>query len=330
MKKGFTKIGLILSILGVAVLGLFFTRSTQATEVCPQGGAWTSHINVNAQSYTYEAPEGKVIVESCYKAGTTLRFEDYDPGEEEVTVQSNVWNKGICYITPWLNSCNYKDISHASFKLENEEAQPSPTPTATPTASPSATPTPSESSTPTPTSTSSEEPTSTPTPEPEDVCVNIEDVQEEVPEGYYEDDGYCYEREESPTPTPSQTPTITSTSTTGAPVCPNNQPILVPTNPHVVRNGTEATVKAHIPEGNVVHIYYKLNSDSGWTHAARDIPVSGNFLEYTIHDLDANQGYTFGIQSANSCAGGETILAVIVDPPAQGVVFPFSFWEWLY
>lgn len=146
-------------------------------------------------------------------------------------------------------------------------------------------------------------------------------------EGYlFTPDEECLTTPEEPTPTPTPERPLTPA---GAPMCPNGVPAVVPANPHVVRNGSVATVNAHIPEGDHVNIYYRENSEDGWTHAARDIPVTGNWLSYDIQDLDPNTGYTFGIQSANGCAGGETVLAVIIDPPANGVVFPFSYWEWL-
>jgi hypothetical protein len=128
---------------------------------------------------------------------------------------------------------------------------------------------------------------------------------------------------------PSQPSSSSSTSPASAPQCPNGVPAKVPANPHVIRNGSQATVKAHIPEGDHVNIYFKVNDASGWQHSARDIAVNDKFVSYTINDLDPNLGYTFGIQSANGCAGGETVLAVIVDPPADGEIFMFSYWEWM-
>jgi hypothetical protein len=117
-------------------IGYLMSRPTQVSaqaSVCPEGNGWTSHIQVNSQSITYNADPGKLIVESCYKAGTTLRYATYNPGVNTKTLNSDVWNKSGC---PDVNGCNYQNISHASFKL----AISSPTPT--PTASPTPTPTP--------------------------------------------------------------------------------------------------------------------------------------------------------------------------------------------
>lgn len=161
------------------------------------------------------------------------------------------------------------------------------------------------------------------------VCYEGETVEviedKGIPEGATR--GECVEP--TPTPTAQPTPEPRTTTQASAPVCPNGVPLAVPANPHVVRNGSTATVNAHIPEGDRANIYYRENSSSEWNHALRDVPVTNGYLSVDINDLDASLGYTFGIQAANGCAGGETILAVIVDPPASGVTFPLSYWEWL-
>lgn len=142
-------------------------------------------------------------------------------------------------------------------------------------------------------------------------------------------EGECEEPEPEPEPSPTPTEEPRTTTEASAPVCPDGVLALVPQNPHVVRNGGDATVNAHIPEGNIVNVYFRENDAEGWQHAARDIQVEGGYVSYTIHDLDPALGYTFGIQAANGCAGGETVLAVIIDPPANGALFPFSYWEWM-
>jgi hypothetical protein len=155
---------------------------------------------------------------------------------------------------------------------------------------------------------------------------------EEPKEGFKWETGmdkWCeYPPEPTPTPTPTPEPKRELTEA-GAPICPDGVPLIVPANPHVVRDGSDATVNAHILEGDRVNIYFRENSEGEWAHAERDIPVVGQYLSHTIHDLNPALGYTFGIQAANGCAGGETVLAVVIDPPANGVTFPFSYWEWL-
>ena len=113
-----------------------------------------------------------------------------------------------------------------------------------------------------------------------------------------------------------------------APQCPNGVPATPPANAHVVRNGSSATVNAHIPEGDRANIYYKENGADGWKHAVRDIVVSGKYLSYTINDLVPALGYTFAVQASSGCAGGE-LVSVVVDPPANGKTFMFSYFDWM-
>jgi hypothetical protein len=124
----------------------FTARVSAQADVCPSGGDWVKFNDIDALSYTYNAPAGKLIVESCYKAGTTLRYASYNPGVTSIKLDSDVLN-------PTDN--NFQDISHASFRLADP---PTPTPTQpTPTQ-----PTPSE---PTPTQPTPTQPTPTqPTP----------------------------------------------------------------------------------------------------------------------------------------------------------------------
>lgn len=176
--------------------------------------------------------------------------------------------------------------------------KPCPTPTPTPTES--LTPTPTEEPTPTPTPTEEPSPTPTPTEEPTPTP----------------------EPEETPAPQPKSEP-----GPAGAPVCTDSTPLVVPSNVHVLRAGSEATVNFFTQSANA-NIYFKEVSEVNWQHSVRDIAVTGGYVSYTVRDLDPMLGYTFGVQAANSCAGGETVLAVVVDGP-EPVLFPFSYWEWL-
>lgn len=187
--------------------------------------------------------------------------------------------------------------------------------------------------------------------EPEDVCENLEGVQEETPEGYKNEDGYCYipEQEECPPGTheaayeerweelvcvPDEvvctencgTPATFQGSTTEAPVCPNGDTSEVVANPHVLRNGVQATVNFFITEGDSANIYWKEVSAPDWQHAMSDVkPNSENFVSVTIGGLDANLGYTFGIEQKTGCGGGQR-TAVVVDDPTP-TLFRLSYWE---
>lgn len=112
-----------------------------------------------------------------------------------------------------------------------------------------------------------------------------------------------------------------------APQCQDKTPLILPSNVHVVRNGANATVNFFTNSSNA-NIYYKEVSSTVWQHSVRDISVTGGYVSYTIKALNPALGYTFGVQAANSCAGGETVLAVIVDGP-KDVTFPLSYWMWL-
>ena len=109
-------IGFSLALLLIFATPLIFSQDVFAVaqETCPDGGDWVKVDGINAQSYNYVAPEGKRIVEVCYKAGTTVKYETIDPLQSSVTVTTDVPN-------PTGNA--FKDISHASFRLAEEEKQ---------------------------------------------------------------------------------------------------------------------------------------------------------------------------------------------------------------
>jgi len=186
-----------------------------------------------------------------------------------------------------------------------------------------------------PTPTPTETPTPTPTPEV-DVCPNLEGNQSELPEGYvFDGQENCVLREE-PTPTPSPEPQR-ETTPAGAPQCTDSTPLVLPSNVHVIRGDNSATPEVEgmdtatvnfFTSSSNANIYFKEVSASDWQHSARDIVVTGGYVSYVIRDLNPALGYTFGIQAANSCAGGETVVAVVVDGPAS-TTFPLNYWEWL-
>jgi hypothetical protein len=135
-----------------------------------------------------------------------------------------------------------------------------------------------------------------------------------------------------PTVTPTPEPTLTpepqrGTTEAGTPQCNDHTPLVLPSNVHVIRNGSDATVNFFSQSSNA-NIYYRTSGQSVWQHALRDIPVTGGYVSVTIHDLVPTGDYDFGVQSANSCAGGEVVLAVVEDD-WQPRTFGFSWYEWL-
>ena len=152
-KWGMVMISLLL--IAVTTLLLMEPVFAQGQETCPNSGGWIKIDGLSGTSFTYTAPEGKLISETCYKAGTSVIYKTISPPQKSVTVTSTVGH----------------DLSHASFRLVNEP-DPSPTPTDEPTPSPTPTdeptpsPTPTDEPTPNPTPTDEPTPSPTPTDEP--------------------------------------------------------------------------------------------------------------------------------------------------------------------
>lgn len=135
--------------------------------------------------------------------------------------------------------------------------------------------------------------------------------------------------EVTPTPEPEQPytpPVVHGVSEWKPPACPDQNTLLLPYNLHVIRRGPMAEVKWVPTEASEVNLYYKENGQNVWTHAVRDEKNDG-FL--VVEGLNSKVGYTFGLQQKNGCAGGQTAVAVVIDPPANGKLFPMTHWEWL-
>ncbi len=171
-----------------------------------------------------------------------------------------------------------------------------------------------------------------------DVCPNIEGMQTSIPDGYHlqsnNDEVNICVKDPEVTPTPTEVPCTQNCgnpptfagSTTEAPVCGDGSTINVVANPHVIRKGEEATVNFFITEGDSANIYYSVVGQPHWQYAVANIKPNGdNFVSYTIHGLDSNLGYDFGIQQKRGCGGGKT-TAVVVDGPMEKL-FPLSYWE---
>lgn len=83
-------------------------------ETCPDGGDWTKiDLSGDDLTYTVYAPTGKLIVETCYKAGTTVVYDGpFDPGKESYTFVSTVPN-------PTGNAM--QGLSHVSYRTADVE-----------------------------------------------------------------------------------------------------------------------------------------------------------------------------------------------------------------
>ena len=179
------------ALLLVASFGSGRTVTAQGQEVCPNtGNGWIKFDNLSGFVFTYTAPDGYLVAESCYKAATEVVYETYDPPQKSIV------------ITTFRH-----EISHVSVRIVPE---PTPTPTQTPTqtATPTSTNTPTQTptETATPTSTSTNTPTQTPTETatPATPTSTITDTPEPTPTA-------TQEITDTPEPTPTGTLVITNT-----------------------------------------------------------------------------------------------------------------------
>ena len=177
------------ALLLVASFGSGRTVTAQAQEVCPNtGNGWIKFDNLCGFVFTYTAPDGYLVAESCYKAATEVVYETYEPPQKSIV------------ITTFRH-----EISHVSVRIVPE---PTPTPTQTPTqtATPTSTNTPTQTPTETATPTSTNTPTQTPTETatPATPTSTITDTPEPTPTA-------TQEITDTPEPTPTGTLVITNT-----------------------------------------------------------------------------------------------------------------------
>lgn len=137
--------------------------STEATETCPDGGAWqkdeTAHNGFDETCYG-----GKKVSQICIKGGTNVKYFTTN-GNDGCWARSGIGTSvGEAWKIGHGSSC--KDISHASFKCETVSPTPTVTPTNTPVPTPTPSPTPTPTKIPEPTPTEIPEPTPTEVPEP--------------------------------------------------------------------------------------------------------------------------------------------------------------------
>lgn len=323
MNKGFIKLSVLFGIfLGLFLFAgyLFSARNAEATLSSFTASEWSQFCSENPTicfkddtGFEYDlGPDSRVFYVECNE-GQTLDIASVHAGDGQDVYE--LPHEGFEYY--YLGNAIYvwrTDHPHAISWLIGVCSEDE---TPTPTKEPSATPTP--------------EPSATPTPEPSVTPIPPQVCEDENALNFGKEEECEYpEPSVTPTPEPTATPTPEEprgTTPAGAPQCTDSTPLVLPSNVHVVRNGSDATVNFFTSSSNA-HIYYKEVSASSWQHAVRDIPVTGGYVSYTIHALQPALGYTFGVQAANSCAGGETVVAVVVDGP-ESVTFPLSYWEWL-
>ena len=194
----FTMLGAV--SVAIAMLLSMVNLPVQASETCPSGDGWVKIEGLKGTSFTYEAKDGKLIKEWCYKAGSDNGPGGVESGVLEIpvpsyTVTSTFWNPP---------KTNLLDLSHASFLLVDAPPPPN---TPTPTDIPEETPTPTDVPQETPTPTDIPQETPTPTDVPQETPTPT-DVPQETPTP-------TDVPQETPTPTdvPGETPTPTDVPT---------------------------------------------------------------------------------------------------------------------
>ena len=148
-KDFITAVVAVIAIMAAVWFGAGLFSTAEATvSSCPSGGSWTKVEPLSGHSYTWTAPEGCKIVETCYKHSTYTHYKTIAPSTKAT-------------VTADWHSWHWYDLSHASFKTT---CTPTPTSTATPSSVPTPTATPTVSATPTPSSTPSVSPSLSPSP----------------------------------------------------------------------------------------------------------------------------------------------------------------------
>lgn len=117
------------------LIGVFFSLTSSpvvAGTGCPHGGDWIKLDGLSGFSAGYTAPEGWLIDQTCYKAGShSPVFGSVNPPAASAGVSSGVYNSPggvVCTGTGEpVEGCALQELSHASFHLI-----PAGDPTATP------------------------------------------------------------------------------------------------------------------------------------------------------------------------------------------------------
>ena len=92
-------------------------------ETCNEGNGWVKVDGLSGTVFTYTAPDGYLVAETCYKASTTVIYDTIAPPQQVVTVVSEVYNQNE----------QVQELSHASFLLVVVDPTSTPVPTVTPT-----------------------------------------------------------------------------------------------------------------------------------------------------------------------------------------------------
>jgi hypothetical protein len=276
MDKKNKKIVIKWGIIFTATILLFATpllvlnsAFAQGQETCPASGDWVKVDGLTGTTYTYTAPAGKLIVETCYKAATNVIFNIINPPKKSVTIISEV---GF-------------DLSHASFRLIDEVTPtPTQTKTFTPTPTDEFTPTPTDEFTPTPTDEFTPTPTDEFTPTPTDEFTPT--PTDEFTPTPTDEFTPTPTNELTPTPIITNTPTFTPTPTEEdvlplliEGVCSNNLASII------VSQVDDITITWSVVNDNDQDIPFNWTANNGQSGSGT-APANGN-MNFTT-DIDGN------------------------------------------
>ena len=280
-------------------------------QVCPEGGGWDKVPTPGDNTtYTYTIPDGKQVVEVCYKAGDNTHTYNVSPTTGSIGITQDQ------FMNPPQNA--YLGLSHASFRLQ-DSATATPTNTLVPTNTFTNTPgatathtiTPSATATFTATATETNTPTNTATFTPTATATN--------------------------TPTETATATFTATPTDTTTPTETNTPTVTPDTLYVILQDPYCvSIPGTLMQWAVVNNNAEPFTVDSWTidgvlqAGGFVVPVGVNLLTqtslgtHTIVLYWENQGFSELEWTINSCSLPDTATPSTTPTPTNTSVPPTS------
>lgn len=88
-------------LLVIILTGFWFEGIHALTDACPEGDGWVKFYRLDDYAFTYAAPEGSLIAETCQRERNSIFYFDIVPPQEWVTITTVTGGK----------------IHYASFRL---------------------------------------------------------------------------------------------------------------------------------------------------------------------------------------------------------------------
>ncbi len=117
-----TSLMLVMAMLLALAGPVLAAPRSNGQETCPDGDGWVKVDGLGGYDYTYTPPAGYHVTQNCYKHGTYVHYGSGPTVSADTHLVCN--SQGNC------REIRY-ELSHASFLLEQDEVQPTPTATAT-------------------------------------------------------------------------------------------------------------------------------------------------------------------------------------------------------